>query len=480
MKHLILGLLLSASSLSYAQKFAMPIPGGESGGGGDTDEARVNEIRSDILKWIERGGSPGLIFGNSMNLGLYNQLMTEILQPKAVVVTFVENDNSPEEELRVSVSNKPKTCRGFYSRLTAKPNILCNISRFRATSASLQYNLIHHEYAGLVGVERNTGAASDYEISNQLSEYLIPTTVLRLGLRRGGSELGQDESAKIIEAIKVSLTNNILTCRYTIQGENLTLGKWDSQTNYFNFRILEKKPVTLHDGAQPLLTMNFEKDGLAYDYKFTTNKALTVIEKVEAKINTVKKVRVNNGTIAVPYFEDVSRYTPYDDFVCEKIKPTEYRYSENGPLTATGSYMTKLDGMFEAGTKPVLSKIANKFYSGRCFTNYEPDKIYSSALYFKENADFFTTTNSSNPQFYDAFDWKKTFEYSELLEFRKVKTYTNSIEYVESESNSSGKYEWTTEYKVYGSYIIERMIGSKGSAGAKKLCYYFIPSNSKK
>jgi len=49
--------------------------------------------------------------------------------------------------------------------------------------------LIHHEYAGLAGIEKNDGAASDYEISDQLTDFLEKTSVLRLAVKGTSSKV---------------------------------------------------------------------------------------------------------------------------------------------------------------------------------------------------------------------------------------------------------------------------------------------------
>ncbi|WP_408095658.1 hypothetical protein ACJVC5_11490 [Peredibacter sp. HCB2-198] len=157
--------------------------GDKIGGGGDASEARVNEIRSDIVRWIENGGSKGLRLPIDLPLEEYDQKMLAILEAQKVIIGFVENDQSPEEELRVMVNGQPKTCRGFISRIDNEPHILCHIDRFRKSSDPEQYRLIHHEYAGLAGVEKNEGAASDYKISNQITDFLREETVLRLAVK---------------------------------------------------------------------------------------------------------------------------------------------------------------------------------------------------------------------------------------------------------------------------------------------------------
>ncbi|WP_408098899.1 hypothetical protein ACJVC5_08265 [Peredibacter sp. HCB2-198] len=148
--------------------------GGESGGGGDSLEERVDEIRADILTWINAGGSKSLVLPNDITHENYVSLMTDILQPKKVVLGF--------EESEINVGGVPKTCRGYISKENQRPHILCNIARFKGTGEAEQYRLIHHEYAGLVRIEKNDGAASDYAISSQLTDYLRRKTVLRLAV----------------------------------------------------------------------------------------------------------------------------------------------------------------------------------------------------------------------------------------------------------------------------------------------------------
>jgi hypothetical protein len=175
--------VLTLSLMIPLSGFGVPAEGGNSGGGGDASEARVNEIRSDILSWIGKGGAQNLILPTGMSYGQYEDGMKDILAPKKVVIGFIEKDDVKDSELQVSVGGVPKTCRGFISKKDLAPHILCNISRFKATSDSDQYRLIHHEYAGLARIEKNENAASDYEISNQLTDYLTFQKVLRLAVK---------------------------------------------------------------------------------------------------------------------------------------------------------------------------------------------------------------------------------------------------------------------------------------------------------
>ncbi len=179
--------MMSKTIVLLACLVALPVfarnVGGESGGGGDASELKVNEIRSDILKWIQAGAASELEL-KTISYGEYASKMTEILQPKKVIIAFVENDDSNDEELQVRVNGTPKTCRSFISVKDSSYRILCNITRFKETSPAEKYKLIHHEYAGLMGIERNEGASSDYQISSQLTDFLSEQTVLKLAIRK--------------------------------------------------------------------------------------------------------------------------------------------------------------------------------------------------------------------------------------------------------------------------------------------------------
>lgn len=177
-----LAMILALTTLIAAPAYAAK-KGGDSGGGGDAEEARVNEIRLDILSWIQKGGARELALPSDISLGEYEDQMTSILEKQKVAIAFT-ND-------LVKVKGVEKTCRGafviekgLFSERKTNPQILCNISRFKATEESKQYPLIHHEYAGLVNIEKNDGAASDYEISNQITDFLETKTIKRLAVKK--------------------------------------------------------------------------------------------------------------------------------------------------------------------------------------------------------------------------------------------------------------------------------------------------------
>lgn len=178
----LLGMLVMA--FSYSTVGLSRTIGGDSGGGGDATEMTVDAIRSDLLNWIRNAGARGLKLPDDISYDDYVLKMTDILQPKKVVIGFIDKDDESNDELKVNVDGIPKTCRGFISVLDLKPHILCNISRFKNTLEFEQYRLIHHEYAGLVNMEKNENAASDYSISSQITDFLTEQTVYKLSIKK--------------------------------------------------------------------------------------------------------------------------------------------------------------------------------------------------------------------------------------------------------------------------------------------------------
>ena len=165
-------------------------------GGGDSCERRISEIREDLLGWITKGGAKDLLIPQGTSYDAYATMMSKTLvappDSHAVVVGCINEEQEkaeqtkkrPNPELNVNVDGQPKTCRWFISKRDYRQHILCKVERFiDQTSSSEQYSLIHHEFAGLVGVEPNDGAASSYGISSQITDYLESVPVLKLAVK---------------------------------------------------------------------------------------------------------------------------------------------------------------------------------------------------------------------------------------------------------------------------------------------------------
>jgi ankyrin repeat protein len=157
-------LFLLSSTLSFA--------GDKIGNGGDMCENRFKVVRDDVDAWIQNGGGRGLKLPKTTTLEQFNSsMLSEISKAKITCTTD-----------KVMVRNAEKTCKNFVSA-RGESEILCNTARFMSTSESDQYVLVHHEYAGLAGLEVNTDESSVYLISNQVSGFLVNQVVKKLAIK---------------------------------------------------------------------------------------------------------------------------------------------------------------------------------------------------------------------------------------------------------------------------------------------------------
>jgi hypothetical protein len=220
-KTTVLSALLTIPAISMAQNFS---GGGHVGGGDSKSEGRIKEIRNNILDWINAGFAKGLDFkGTGITYETYVNGdakkkilgMISVLQPVLgnVVVNVIKTseESASDEEMNTRVDGIPKTCKRFISKKDLKKHILCNYERFWEQSEAEQYKLVHHEYAGLAGVELTDGADSDYVLSNQITMKLKYETVLRLPIKLNsveGSEISIISNKSNNEEIIYSVSDN--------------------------------------------------------------------------------------------------------------------------------------------------------------------------------------------------------------------------------------------------------------------------------
>lgn len=269
---------------------------GHEGGGGDAAEIRVNEIRSDILKWLNDEGGKELEMPKDLSYGEYFDKMTDILQPKKVVIGFVEKDSYFNDELKVNINGVPKTCRGFVSKKDLKHHILCNLSRFKDTSESEQYKLIHHEYAGLVNIEKNEGGASDYFISSQITDFLKVHKVLKLAVKK----------VNRYELMRKGIANKLLQSNLSC---SIDSNYRRINEEYMIERIGNDKSATISvsdDQSQPIVTIvlpSSEKESELETVSIVTSVDFKEIINLKIKGETILANEVNVGTILNPTFE---------------------------------------------------------------------------------------------------------------------------------------------------------------------------------
>ncbi|MBS1972021.1 MAG: hypothetical protein JSU04_17055 [Bdellovibrionales bacterium] len=146
--------------------------GYDHGNGGDPCEMRFKTVAADIQSWLTKGGAQSLVLPKGVSYTNYlNGMLGKIETAKVSCV-----------DEKLFIEGAEKTCVNF-TEANGDFRIQCNISRFTATSESNQYVLVHHEYAGLAGFETNTGEASNYVISSQITDYLENAIVKKLAVK---------------------------------------------------------------------------------------------------------------------------------------------------------------------------------------------------------------------------------------------------------------------------------------------------------
>jgi hypothetical protein len=157
-----LGLALSAGA--NAQQNVAPSEGHGAGNGGDICENRILTIRAHIVQWILKGGSAQLRMPTNVTLSQYNSKMLAVLRDRSVRVSC--------EKKSQAIGKAGKTC--INSGPSKAPWIECDIDKFMSsviTPEAEQYRLVHHEFAGLAGLEENIdhGTESNYSYSDQIT-----------------------------------------------------------------------------------------------------------------------------------------------------------------------------------------------------------------------------------------------------------------------------------------------------------------------
>jgi hypothetical protein len=170
---------LSLSTVSSTHS-ALADDGVGSGGGGDKCQDRIESIRNNISDWIVAGHSSELNFKNTkINVSAYNQSIQNL-----VALTRADNQGSiscTSNRDEVRIEGAYKTCRSYFENNdSSKPRILCYnkfadgkaTDGFMALSEEDQYFQVHHELAVLAAFEDQTGANSNYPLSDQISAKL--------------------------------------------------------------------------------------------------------------------------------------------------------------------------------------------------------------------------------------------------------------------------------------------------------------------
>lgn len=155
--------------------------GGVATGGGDLCENRIKTIRDDLKTWITSGGSESLDLPTGMEQNQYVESMLGAISAAKIRCVTKGDSGFP-----VQVNGIPKACR--FDRSSREALITCDANKFMFLNDSQQYVLVHHEYAGIANIEVPNGSDSDYTVSNQISDFLIETSVKKLAVRFSGTK----------------------------------------------------------------------------------------------------------------------------------------------------------------------------------------------------------------------------------------------------------------------------------------------------
>lgn len=164
--------------------------GADGSGGGDLCEDRIQQVRDDIKAWIEKaqeeksGGPYDLILPPDVSPEQYiTEMLKQIKKASIKCVGPKKGKNGTIDYDPVKVDGVPKACR--FDRRGSRSKITCDYLKFNAESPSEQYKLVHHEYAGLANIEVPKGSVSNYDVSKQISEFLVDVVVKKLAIKKG-------------------------------------------------------------------------------------------------------------------------------------------------------------------------------------------------------------------------------------------------------------------------------------------------------
>jgi hypothetical protein len=146
-------------------------------GGGDQCENRVKSIGEDISVWIVNGGHQNLKLPTGLSSQAYAGAMSAGLKQTRVSCVGKGDPGYP-----VEIFGTPKICR--FDVESRSSRITCDFEKFRSLTDEEQYSLVHHEYAGIAGLEPAVGDNSQYAISNQIAAFLEETIVKKLAVKQ--------------------------------------------------------------------------------------------------------------------------------------------------------------------------------------------------------------------------------------------------------------------------------------------------------
>lgn len=166
---------------------------GQDRGGGDICENQIKIVRDDLARWIQKGGPQALKLPAGVSVAQYSEKMLE-----QISIAKIRCVGAGDVDFPVKVYGAPKVCK--FERTRQGSTVTCSRKDFNSLGETAQYVLVHHEFAGLAGLESPNKEESFYELSNQISSYLETQTVQRLVVKPRG--VNKDQVLAASDAIR--------------------------------------------------------------------------------------------------------------------------------------------------------------------------------------------------------------------------------------------------------------------------------------
>jgi len=296
---------------------SIKIEGGADAGGGDLCEDRIKTIRDDIKIWITKGGAKQLPLPEGMSISQYSKAMLGQLG-KAKIKCVGEGDPG----FPVLINNTPKVCR--YDRTSSVSHITCDFSKFQSMKEADQYILIHHEFAGLSGVEIPNGDDSDYRVSNHISENLSYEMVQKLTIKSGEdtyqavSDFDMNSTRlALIGALDASGASKLL-CYGTAPGNHEKVKDFAIPMDFLTRQIFYANTFYRREGGQPTIKVNIHTTAnLESIFYFGTDPSAKNITSVSITSNEAEALaNQNSGTILNPSIPSEPTLTQANSLIC--------------------------------------------------------------------------------------------------------------------------------------------------------------------
>jgi hypothetical protein len=301
-------------------------------GGGDSCENRIQVIRDDIASWIRSGGPKDLNLPTGVSSKGYSESMLQ-----EVATAQIRCIGKGDKAYPVQVYGTPKIC-AFDKSFLGKARVTCDREAFLKLEEGQQYVLVHHEYAGLAGIEQPQKDDSVYGVSNQLSEYLVDQVVKRLAIKntlpqkpRPNTEwqrLAGAEAEKTAVGLQLALANTeFLDCKVDVSNykeacsvvsyeknnspnQNVSIstgcniGDFDpvnTTRGSYTFSKSTRGPLRFQDLTHGVLrdhSVSYDERDIVFDVIYYMNESQSALTKVSFR--EFKRLLVNVGTISNP------------------------------------------------------------------------------------------------------------------------------------------------------------------------------------